>query len=512
MDSDRWLRGALLIALLVRLPGVAWGLNWPDGFGLHHPDEYTHVQNADAIITPFGAQTGVAYPKATAAEAALPFLIWYAAHGHFGGPRVHLPFTVVTGRLVSVAYGVATVVIVFLIARDALRDRRAGVLGAWFLALGGLHVTQSHFFLADAPAAFWTLLAAWLLWRDLEHASGWEYLGWGAFAAGAAFAFKLFVFAVPALVYTALRRAPRARRAACAVVFASAGITLASLGYDTPATFYRAATIGVNFPFHFSRLRAAELFAVQAPAIVSFPFLVAACAGTLLLVRRAAKSRSARSMDALAVFGSIPLVATMFILFKLDPWARHWVVLIPWAAIAAGYALSRAADIRRTRGRRAALVIVPVFVWMLAFVVDAERYFVFEPRNAALRWMQANVARGASVDWVGRRTPRGFTSVRWMVDGKPDVLVLEMYEANNSLSGVNWRDSYPTDPSEVFDGRSRERVRAIQALFQGTSDYFTAATFAPRYIMPEYRLEDALLGDRSRNYISDIVIFKRGTR
>ena len=106
-DLRRWLLGAVLVGALARLPGVAWGVNWPDGFTIHHPDEYTHVANADALITPFGPRTGVAYPKGMAAYAALPYLIWYAGQGSFGGPRVHLPWIVGAGRLVSVVFGLA---------------------------------------------------------------------------------------------------------------------------------------------------------------------------------------------------------------------------------------------------------------------------------------------------------------------------------------------------------------------------------------------------------------------
>src|SRR4051812_13335870 len=120
-----WLIGALLVGALVRLPGVAWGVNWPDGFTVHHPDEYTHVANANDIITPSGAKTGAAYPKAMGAYAAAPFLLWYAAHGRFGGERVHLPWTVGAGRLVSVCFGVAAIFVVFAIGRDALGDAKA---------------------------------------------------------------------------------------------------------------------------------------------------------------------------------------------------------------------------------------------------------------------------------------------------------------------------------------------------------------------------------------------------
>ena len=84
--------------------------------------------------------------------------------------------------------------------------------------------------------------------------------------------------------------------------------------------------------------------------------------------------------------------------------------------------------------------------------------------------------------------------------------------SNLALSGVGWRNSYPSDYRQVYDGRSAERVAAIQALFRGTSDYVMAARFPERYVMPEYRVAMALLGDRSRSYISEVVVFKRRDR
>jgi 4-amino-4-deoxy-L-arabinose transferase-like glycosyltransferase len=507
----RWLSGAVLVGALVRLPGVAWGVNWPDGFTIHHPDEYTHVANAEAIISPLGPRTGVAYPKAMAAYAAFPYLLWYAAHGRFGGPRLHLPWTVGAGRLVSVIFGVASILIVFAIGRDALGDPRAGVLAAWLMALGGLHVSQSHFFVADVPAATWTLAAVWLLWRDLTRSDGTshEALRWAAFAAGAAFALKLFVFVLPALAYAVVARPPRLLRAVHTAIFTLAGVTVSSLGFDTPTAFYRAATIGVNYPFEFDRVRSAVLYAVQLPSIFSLPLLLLAAAGTWSLVSCVRAAGAARRRHALVVFGSVPLVGLAFILLKLDPFPRHWVFLIPWAAVAGGWCLARLADRLQRKGRSPALVLAPVFLWMAAFVVDGERFFIFEPRNDALRWLRANVPDGSSVNWMGRRTPAGYRTVRWQVDGEPDVLVFEMHEANNSLSGVNWRDSYPSDPRQVFDGRSAARVAAIQSLFQGTSSYTIVARFRDTYVMPEYRFAMALLGDRARSYITEVVIFRR---
>jgi hypothetical protein len=497
------------VGALVRAPGVAWGVNWPDGFTIHHPDEYTHVANADAIISPLTPGSGQPYPKAIAAYAAAPYLLWYAAQGSFGGPRVHIPYTVGAGRLVSLAFGVATILLVYLIGRDALRDERAGLLAAWLLAFGGLHVTQSHFFLADVPAVTWLVLTSWLLWMDLTRspAGDHEALRWAAFAAGAAFAFKLLVFAWPALVYAVVVRGPRLVRAVHAAIFIAAGIAVSSLGFETPASFYLAATTGVTVPFEFDRAMAALLYAIQLPSVLSLPLLVLAAGGTVGLLARLFRAESSTRRHAAMIFGSIPLIGIAFVLFTLDPFPRHLIVLIPWAALAGGWCLSRAITWVEARGRSRWLLLAPVFVWMLAFVVDGERFFIFEPRNDALRWLRAEVPPGTSVNWVGRRTPAGFTPLRWQAEGDPDILVVEMHEMNLALSGVNWRDSYPSNPREVFDGQSAERVAQRQALFRGTSAYVEVARFSENYVMPEYRLAMRLLGDRSRSYITEVVIF-----
>jgi hypothetical protein len=510
----RWLVGAIVVGALVRLPGAAWGINWPGRFALHHPDEYTHVRNADVIITPVPPQPGPAYPKAMGAYAAAPFLAWYAAHGQFGGPQVEVRYTVGAGRLVSVLFGLASILIVFAIGRDALRDSRAGVAAAWLLALGGLHVTQSHFFVADVAATTWTLLAVWLLWRDLttrgrdDH----EALRWAAFAAGAAFALKLFVFVFPAVAYAVLTRRPRLVRAAHAAVFAVAGVAISSLGFDTPATFYQALTGGINAPYDFNRVRGALLYAIELPSILSLPLLLLAAGGTWSLLSRLRGADRTRRRHALVVFGSVPVVGLALVLVKLDHFPRHWVFLIPWAAIAGGWGLTRLADRLNRRGRSPALILVPVFLWMLAFVVDNERFFIFEPRNDAMRWLRANVPTGTSLFWKWHRTPAGYRTMPWPADGggEPDVLVIEMSDANNYLSGINWRNSYPSDPKEVFDGRTVERVAAVQSLFRGTSAYTEAARFPVSYVMPENRVTMALLGDRARDCITEVVIFRRG--
>jgi hypothetical protein len=75
---------------------------------------------------------------------------------------------------------------------------------------------------------------------------------------------------------------------------------------------------------------------------------------------------------------------------------------------------------------------------------------------------------------------------------------------------MSLRNSYPTDHKKIFASRSSGRIKQLQSIFRGTSEYREAARFVEGYFMPEYRFADALIGNRSRNYVAEIVIFVKG--
>jgi hypothetical protein len=92
---------------------------------------------------------------------------------------------------------------------------------------------------------------------------------------------------------------------------------------------------------------------------------------------------------------------------------------------------------------------------------------------------------------------------------KPDFILIDMIEANHYLSGMGLKNSYPHDYHTIYGGQSQQRVDALQGLFLGKSDYFEVNRFAEGYFMPEFTLIDNLLGNRSRNYLTEVVIFKK---
>ena len=88
-------------------------------------------------------------------------------------------------------------------------------------------------------------------------------------------------------------------------------------------------------------------------------------------------------------------------------------------------------------------------------------------------------------------------------------MLVEMHRANLVLSGMGWKNNMPADYRQTFGKRPKREVEALQALFKGTTEYQEVARFPEHYWMPEFKLVEHLLGNRSRNYLTEVVVFRR---
>ena len=523
------LAGALFVGLLARLPGVWWGSNFPPGWYSHHPDEYTHVLHAQRIINrkqpAFDAESSPAiglndpwaagysvtpYPKGMAAHVSAPVI----AHRILTGTPLSTPpppsaGLIPLGRLVSVLYGTATILIVFLLARRLFREPAVALLAAWLMALGGLHVTQSHFFVADVPALFWLLTGTLLLWHDLEEPENGRpaALAAAAFCFGIAFGMKLFVAAFPSLGVAALMRKQRIWRVALAIAFTQCGIYIVNLGFYTPLDFYYTVLSGISDPAIFSRLSSTLLYLVELPSIVSFPIFIAAVVGISMLAASLLKQETTSRRNRVLLVVLLPLIVQLaLVVFKLDHFPRHLIPFIPWLVLVAAWSFVKLAHLLNAKYRQAPrLVYIALVAYLVVFVYDGEKGFLAEPRNAAANWIYDNVEKGSTLWWYYHGLP-GYKGSKFP-GGRPDVIVEEMHHANHYMSGMGLRDSLPRDYRYIFDMNSQAQVDAFQALFTGKSEYKETARFGENYFMPEYTLTDWLIGNRSRNYLAEVVIF-----
>jgi hypothetical protein len=192
--------GVLLLALMLRVWGLGWGLPSATHYFSYHPDESIVLERASSPslsvfaghLLPGFYRYGslqlylVCFANTFAALAGAidivpkDYATWYP----------HWAKMYLVGRLLTVGMGVGTVWIVYEIG-VRLWGHRAGLLAALVLAIGPLHAQHSHFLTVDVPATFWGMLS--LLWA-VRLAKGepkpWRAALWAGVFAGLAAATK----------------------------------------------------------------------------------------------------------------------------------------------------------------------------------------------------------------------------------------------------------------------------------------------------------------------------------
>jgi 4-amino-4-deoxy-L-arabinose transferase-like glycosyltransferase len=150
------LGGVVLVALVLRLTGLTWGLPW-----VFHPDENHYVAVAQQMV-----RSGDPNPH----YFENPSLLTYLIAGELlllrglGPPGLVEANATVLARLDGALLGTAGVVLVFLVGRR-LFDRPVGLAAALFLAVAFLHVRDSHYGVNDVPATTVLTLALLLAAR-----------------------------------------------------------------------------------------------------------------------------------------------------------------------------------------------------------------------------------------------------------------------------------------------------------------------------------------------------------
>jgi hypothetical protein len=238
-----------------------------------------------------------------------------------------------------------------------------------------------------------------------------------------------------------------------AAAFFVLGFVVVTAGTYDAFELVKSVVKGTRDPYVFSRAFSGLVYVIQLPSLLGAPVLVLALAGTIGLSRRfRALPSETQWRIGLAVLLPLALSA-MLTLFTLDNFLRHLVPVVPWLCMAAAWALVRAADLLAVRGLRPAFpaLVALVMAYQAVFVADGERLFVADPRNEAARWVMANVPEGSPLYWQGHATITQY-QMQEFPKFHPPVLVLEMHRANEFVSSMGWKNSFPRDRKHVFDG------------------------------------------------------------
>ncbi|HYM80071.1 MAG TPA: glycosyltransferase family 39 protein [Candidatus Limnocylindria bacterium] len=445
-----YVAGILALALVVRLVGLDFGLPNSHHVYPYNPDEWTpflHFKrmqperldfNPHSFINP----TSFYYLLAAgfvAAEKVGWVRISREERFHFEHPE-YLHRMILLGRLFAVAFGVATVWLLYRLARHMGLDRGGSRLAALLLAIHPSHVAHSHFMTVNTAVTFWIVAAFLALERWLRRGDLASRVMLGI-ATGIALSTKYTaILLVPVIVLGALirariRRKPAARddgrrsspvRAvweggmvlAVALLAFVAGTPYALLAFpefkaDLLGQFGGLYMPGATVEPWSQILGRALPRILEIHLFASTPLLLAAAVAGAVLVLLQRSAPYALVLAFLAGFFVMSLRAGGL---ATD---GRFLPVFPLIALLAAVALTALAS-RHPRVSRLAIAVVVVVQLGWTFVLLG-RYVGRMPQEEASQWAQTHVRPGERVLLAG-------SAVNW----NPDLPLREYLHSRNA--------------------------------------------------------------------------------
>jgi hypothetical protein len=409
-------RPTLLLLAAITAIGAAfrfYGLSWGAPYYHFHIDEHFVLAPADLLRR--NPDEAAMAPKFFMYSPLTMYVInfmrgAYEALAHpldLTAPRDQTTYMTL-GRAVSASFGVATIVLVYAVAKH-LQGRLAGLLGAFFLACAVLHIQESHFATTNLPMTFFCVVALWFSIRIAERGDLMSLVGAG-FAFGAAILAKYtgaFTLGVIGFAYLLAPTRPRSLKPVAAwLTWAARGIipivvgVATFLALDPLVLRHRAKFLsdikeqvtdpltGVTKPIwigNFADLRFPQFywFTNLLPWGLGPLLALLGLAGVVWLLMRRDK--------AAAVVAIFPIVYFAAAGRTIAPFIRYAIPLVPAMALTAG--ILSAAWLRRSPNRLLPRVIVggavlTTFLYALAFM---NVYRQPDARLQASQWLIENV-------------------------------------------------------------------------------------------------------------------------
>ncbi|HUU26566.1 MAG TPA: tetratricopeptide repeat protein [archaeon] len=382
----------LLLAGVLRIYGISWGVPGADNPRNFHPDEkmaplvLSRMRPAEGQFDPyyyinptlFYYQYGLLlWPVASLTGITPPWKIKsYSAFVDHEPGEQRIWF--LTGRVMTVLMGIITVWGVFWLG-SLLADQRMGLLAAALFAVLPAHVIQSHYMVGDAPAVMWMVLSLSFFVLGLERKNTWAFAGSGLMLGlGLATKYTSILIALPALVLlvqeawqwnTARRnnniqqnkpgqQKKNTKRKKVKPASKSKKMTLgwgdwlmarwpwflswgglAAVGFVIGCpysilnldSFLGVAGLGGLRKYNTFGLSLTRVFSTSFFLGLGLPLMLAAMGGIVLFLRRPGKKVFA--------LGVILIANILILILNASPYMRHFVPLTPFLALAAGYLL-----------------------------------------------------------------------------------------------------------------------------------------------------------------------------
>ncbi|HPP12150.1 MAG TPA: phospholipid carrier-dependent glycosyltransferase, partial [bacterium] len=299
------------------------------------------------------------------------------------------------GRAVTVLYGVATVVLFYLLAVRLLKKKEMAAVATWLLLWTPLMVLNTHYMYVDVPGLFWTVATLWFTFFFLS-AGAIKWVSLAGVCAGLACGckFTLLVTVVLPVLGILWQRTSPGRRLRNLLV--AAGCFILAFGFTNPYFFLSLPEPLIDLSQHSGRAFQGGFYLVSLLTGMGWPLVIFLAAGYLLLACSGGREEVNRS------FLSLLFVWSVFFFFFVasfaKTFARYLLPVVP-ALILLGSAgwllpLTHKSFLKWVGTGFCCLVLIGTTLCGGAYL---SLFLQENVRTRAGRWMKENLPAGARV-------------------------------------------------------------------------------------------------------------------
>lgn len=493
----------IISALAVRIAGIFWGFKGGI-FTSYHPDENYLISIAKSFF-----QDGASIHYATG----FPFLIRCVSSivGLF--QDIDDSTLILIGRCISVFFGLLTIAVIYLLAKEITSDKCLAKISSVFLLLSLLHVTQSHYATADACNVFWIYTVMYFSLLTLRRRQN-KYFVIALICCGIGLSLKLTWISLVPIIYILVKHKKGKLNYVIALALISSMFILASgCKYslvDFMSTIRMCLIDNVNVVKQNYKILNPFIYCIELIPAMSLPIFCLSIYGAIKYTRNRPNWLTAFPRDEFYIVVLPIALYAVSICFLDVPFPRHTLPMIPLACIVSSYGflrLVRGGAVKKLRVSGSALLLIVIF-YLLACVIQNEYYFFHDTRETASRWIKSNIPRWERIkvtDYVRIPSLRG--THRIVSSYNASFIVLhESYYYRYIRSAVSPLRKYPKW-NEIYHGKYEDYLN-IQRLFSGQLNYRLVKTFPATIYMPEHYVYKKLFG-RFTWFTGDVLIYEQ---
>ena len=517
----------LLLAFLLRFPGVWWGELYNPVHNYFEPDEHQHLSLAIETMQIFDATLFEDFkPNRLNTQG-------FSTQLGFIGAIV-LPFfdsdyriLLILGRLLSLTYGVLLVWLTYKIGILLFKKEHVALLAALFLSIFDLHITYSHYGVPEIFHVFWAYCAVYLMvifWKGSKPFLFEEGKEMSKFDIKKYFNLILFSFAfclaakfdfIPILIFGLMSIWALRDRLFALIKLGLATLFLTTLYFELAICFQNETLIN-SFKWLLEENR--NLIGNDNHLVINpFLYLIGGICGTSLIVFGSMVFGLFQKMKRIYLkmlskpFSFSPaLVFTVFVLFEflvlwnLDaPFVRRINIFLPYIALFASFGIYNAFA-NKTK-RKWAIGITILYTFSLTIV--SQFNFIQDTRYQARDYVQNHVNQAAKIYYCPyskmKGMPKGVSEIE-----NADLLVI--HESNYRRYWKSFTTPFvvPECCEGVYHCKSEAECLKYQKVLSGKSEFELVKKIEPVEYFPERIIYKRYFGTYE-TFLGDVLIYQQ---